>query len=189
MAKKRRKPGVAMGTDAGFSQVQKDCLRVRIFFGMNPKIYFVPQMVTFVYEDEETASKADAILESRLESRADFSSDQLARKYSVENILEFLKNHLMRDGMLAVQWTGIVRLRSDGLQCLLPSETWSSMHFEDLLDSEIEWNQGKADNSSSENVTLLHRRFGLSPAMVWLARTRVSRSVTDFDFFGDGQPD
>lgn len=188
MAKNRRKPGVAMGTDAGFSQVQKDCLRVR-FFGMNPKIYFVPQMVTFVYEDEETASKADAILESRLESRADFSSDQLARKYSVENILEFLKNHLMRDGMLAVQWTGIVRLRSDGLQCLLPSKTWSAMHFEDLLDSEIDWNQGEADDSSSENVTLLHRRFGLSPAMVWLAGTRVSRSVTDFDFFGDGQPD
>ena len=153
MAKKRRKPGVALGTNAGFSQVQKDCLRIK-FFDMNPDAYFVPQMVTFVYEDEETASKADAILEARLETRADFFSDQLARKYSVENILEFLKNHLMRDGMLAVQWTGIVRLRSDGLQCLLPSKTWSAMHFEDLLDSEIDWNQGEADDSSSENVTL-----------------------------------
>ena len=188
MAKKRRKPGVALGTDAGFSQVQQDCLRIK-FFNMNPDVYFVPQMVTFVYEDEETARKADAILESRLQSRADFFSDQLARKYSVENILEFLKNHLMRDGMLAVQWTGIVRLRSDGLQCLLPSKTWSAMHFEDLLDSEIEWHQGKGDGSSSENVTLLHRRFGLSPALVWLARARISRSVTDFDFFGDGEPD
>ena len=189
MAKKRRKPGVALGTDAGFSHVQQDCLRI-VFFGMNPAAYFgVPQEVSFLYEDEETARKADAILQARLESRADFFSDQLAQKYSVENLLEFLKNHLMHDGLMAVQWTGIVRLRSDALQCLLPSETWSAMHFEDLLDSEIEWNQDKADDSSSENVTLLHRRFGLSPAMVWLARTRVSRSVTDFDFFGDGQPD
>ena len=63
------------------------------------------------------------------------------------------------------------------------------MHFEDLLDSEIDWNQGEADGSSSENVTLLHRRFGLSPAIVWQAITRVSRSVTDFDFFGEGQVD
>ena len=189
MAKNRRKPGVPLGTAAGFSHVQQDCLRI-VFFGMNPAAYFgVPQEVSFLYEDEETARKADVILQSRLESREDFFSDRLAREYSVENLLEFLKNHLMRDGMLAVQWTGIVRLQPHGLQCLLPSETWSPMHFEDLLDSEIEWNQGKADDSSSENVTLLHRRFGLSPALVWLARARISRSVTDFDFFGDGEPD
>ncbi len=71
-------------------------------------------------------------------------------KYSVENLLEFLKNHLIHDGQLAVQWTGIVRLQSDGLQCLLPSETWSAMHFEDLLDSEIEWHQGKGDGRQAK---------------------------------------
>ena len=63
------------------------------------------------------------------------------------------------------------------------------MHFEDLLDSEIEWHQRKGDGPASGSATLLHHRFGLSPAMVWMARTRVSRSVADVDFFGEGQPD
>lgn len=184
-----RQQGIPLGTASGFAHSHGDRLRI-VFFGLNPEEYFsIPQEVTFVYESDELAAAANDVLQDRLERAADFHSAALANEFSIDNLLAFLNEHLDRNGILAVQWSGVVRLLSSGPECLLPSETWSSMHPEDLLDSNIEWHRRDSDAADGGMETLLHMQYGLTTDSMWVARTRISRSVTGFDFFGLGMPD
>ena len=73
-----------------------------------------------------------------------------------------------------MQWTGLVKLESTGLLCFLPSETWDTMHVEDLVDSAIEWQQGAPDPNTASRGVAAHQMFGLSPRFTWLARDKVS---------------
>ena len=180
----RKRNTIALGTSPDFCFVRDDTLVVP-FLGFDATAFpGLRQDVCFTYEKPTQATEAAERIAEWLVSGADERSKALRSEYSNANLLEFLARHLSRDGLMFMRWTGLVKLESTGLFCFLPSETWDTMHVEDLVDSAIEWQRGTPDSdTAASGGVAAHKMFGLNPRITWLARAKVSRPIADTNLF------
>jgi hypothetical protein len=136
----------------------------------------VQQVVDFVYDSPDLAHQALVALRVGLNQDEECARN-LRRKYSIENLVEFLKQYLPRDGVIAVKWDSVIRLSATGLECLVADGEWLEIHVEDVLVREADW-IASGPNRDETNLagSFAYSHFGLASAKCWQARARVSRS-------------
>jgi len=176
---KKRNPGLPLGTAAGAFGRDDECVYVPFSSGL------LQQLVEFVYESPEVAHQALVALRVGL-SQDEESARKLQQEYSIENLVEFLRHYLPRDGVVAVNWDSLIRLSASGLACLVADGEWVEIHVEDVLDREVDWvASGPNREEASSSGTFAYSHFGVARGESWQARARVSRSDGLELLFGD----
>jgi len=175
---KKRNPALPLGTAAGAFGRDHECVYVPFSSGL------IQQFVEFIYDSGDVAHQALVALRIGL-SQDEETARNLREEYSVENLVEFLRQYLPRVGVVAVKWDSVIRLSALGLECLVAEGDWVEIHVEDVLDREPNWVASGPNRDESFDRDFAYSHFRLSRAENWQARARVSRSDGLALLFGD----
>jgi hypothetical protein len=169
-----------LGATARIFVRDRDSATARVRFSSLP----VPQSVDFVYDSADLAHQAVVALRVGL-NRDEECARNLREALLTENVVEFLRQYLPRDGVIAVQWGTWIRLSATGLECKVAEDEWMEIHVEDVLGHEVWEATGPNRGETSLAESFAYSRFRLSPAECWKARARVSRNDGLELLFGD----
>ena len=93
----------------------------------------------FVYESEEEALHALTLLREKLSSGEPIA-EKLRNAYSLDNLIEYLRQYLPRQGLIAFNRTAPLRVDcTNGVVELLPDGKTRPVNPEDVLDQNFTW--------------------------------------------------
>jgi hypothetical protein len=170
----KRGPGIPLGTTAG----------VFDWFENRVVAYLVlSDPIEMEYVDERSAELACLHLKYCLVDGDDESAATLRTHFTSGNLLEFLADHMKRDGLLAMRWTTSVTLDADGLRARFPTGEWRPIHCENMTEFKFLEPSRRLSTDLSPRETYLYERFRLSRAFVHEGRGRVACPPSEF--FGE----